>query len=359
MSIKGIFERFEHHAIFVDAWELSSGHINDTYFIKTEKPPNYILQRINGSVFKDITGLMNNKMFITEHLRARYNRTKEYQTVTFIKTRDQKNYYKDHKQGCWCLMLFVEGSRSVEIVTNRHLAKEAGKLYGSFLNHTCPIDTSRIAITIPNFHHMEFRFLEFDASLKNATEERISLGNKEITTVKQLKEGMLTLHRLTVANKIPIRVTHNDTKISNALFDVNDKAICVIDLDTVMPGIIHYDFGDAIRTICANASEDEKDLSKVTFDLDYYYAFTQGFLSSVEHISQVEADYLAFSSKVMTFIMALRMLTDFLNNDIYYKTSYATYNLDRARNQLKLLKEIDTHFDRMKEIVQECYLGDF
>ena len=166
-------------------------------------------------------------MFITEHLRACYNRTKEYQTVTFIKTRDQKNYYKDHKQGCWCLMLFVEGSRSVEIVTNRHLAKEAGKLYGSFLNHTYPIDTNRIAITIPNFHHMEFRFLEFDASLKNAKEERISLGNKEITTVKQLKEGMLTLHRLTVANKIPIRVTHNDTKISNALFDVNDKAICV------------------------------------------------------------------------------------------------------------------------------------
>ena len=162
-----------------------------------------------------------------------------------------------------------------------------------------------------------------------------------------------------MANKIPIRVTHNDTKISNALFDVNDKAICVIDLDTVMPGIIHYDFGDAIRTICANASEDEKDLSKVTFNLDYYNAFTQGFLSSVEHISQVEVDYLAFSSKVMTFIMALRMLTDFLNNDIYYKTSYATHNLDRARNQLKLLKEIDTYYDRMKEIVQECYLGNF
>ncbi|MEQ6122952.1 aminoglycoside phosphotransferase family protein [Pseudotenacibaculum sp. MALMAid0570] len=353
MNIEKIFHQFQHHSSFVTGEELTSGHINDTYLIKTQQKPYYILQRINSSVFKDVYGLMNNKVLVTKHLRSKYNNTKEYQTITFIPTLDQHYCYKDEKEGYWNLMTFIDDSKSFERVTNRNLAKEAGKLFGSFVNNTHDIDVDQLVETIPNFHHMKFRFAEFDTALKNASEERKLVSSDEIRRVNLLKEEMLTLDGLTETGQIPTRVTHNDTKISNALFDKNDKAICAIDLDTVMPGIIHYDFGDAIRTICTNADEDEKDLSKVTFNLEFYKAFTEGFLSSLTHITEIEANYLAFSSKVMTFIMGLRMLTDFLNNDVYYKTKYDTHNLDRARNQFKLIEEMNLHFNQMQMIVKE------
>jgi len=249
-------------------------------------------------------------------------------------------------------MIYIEDSTNFEKVTNKNIAYEAGILFGAFLNLTSDIDTTLLTETIPNFHNMEFRFLEFDNALKKASKERIELSEKEIKKVVELKEYMLILHKLKKDKKIPIRVTHNDTKISNALFSSKNKGLCVIDLDTVMPGIIHYDFGDAIRTICNNANEDEKELSKVTFNIKFYEAFVKGFLKSqYQNISKVEAAYLAASAKVMTFIMALRMLTDFLNDDIYYKTTYELHNLDRAKNQLKLIEDMDMQFEKMESLV--------
>ncbi len=352
-NIQNIFDQFQHNSHFKNVAELTSGHINDTYVVFTQSGPKFILQRINGFVFENVQGLINNKVVVSKHLHVKYNRTKEYQTLTFISTHDHKYYYKDQEQSYWNLMLFIEQSKSFERVTTPDLAQEAGKLFGSFINETSDLNMNELVAPIPNFHSMKFRLGEFRNALKNASEERKTLSSKEIEKVLGLKDEMLLLQNLTEEGQIPVRVTHNDTKISNVLFDKNDKAICVIDLDTVMPGIIHYDFGDAIRTICTNAEEDEKDLTKVTFNLSFFRAFTKGFLLKLKHISGIEAEHLAYSAKAMTFIMGLRMLTDFLNNDIYYKTAYDLHNLDRAKNQLKLLDEIEYYMTEMQDIVKE------
>jgi len=354
-KITEIFNNFNHNSELVTVKELQSGHINDTYLITTKEIPNFILQRINHSVFKDIPALINNKVIVTEHLRSKFNSDKhDSVTLTFLPTKESQNYHIDDNGNYWNLMIYIEDSKNFEKVTDKGIAYEAGKLYGEFLNLTSDIDTTLLAETIPNFHNMEFRFLEFDNAFKKASKVRLELSVKEINKVLELKEYMLVLHKLVKDKKIPIRVTHNDTKISNALFTLQHKGICVIDLDTVMPGIIHYDFGDAIRTICNSADEDEKELAKVTFNIEYYEAFVEGFLKSQQqNITKTEADYLATSAKVMTFIMALRMLTDFLNNDIYYKTNYELHNLNRTKNQLRLIEEMDKQFEEMQKIVSQ------
>lgn len=352
-NIQNIFNQFQHNSHFKNVAELTSGHINDTYVVFTQGGLKYILQKINSFVFENVQGLINNKVVVSKHLLTKYVRTKEYQTLTFIPTHDHKYYYKDEERCYWNLMVFIDASKSFERVSTADLAEETGKLFGSFINETCDLNTNELVTPIPNFHNMKFRLGEFYNALKNASEERKILSSKEIEKVLGLKDEMLLLQNLKEEGQIPLRVTHNDTKISNVLFDENDKAICAIDLDTVMPGIIHYDFGDAVRTICTNADEDEKDLTKVTFNLSFYRAFTKGFLLKLKHISAIEAEHLAYSAKAMTFIMGLRMLTDFLNNDIYYKTAYDLHNLDRAKNQLKLVDEIEHYLPEMQDIVKE------
>jgi len=352
-SISEIFSSFNHNSELATIKELVSGHINDTYLIITKEGPNFILQRINHLVFKDVPGLTNNKVLVTQHLKSKIDLNGlDTLTLTFVPTKKGQYYYKDKLDNYWNLMLYIENSKNFEKVTNKNIAYEAGKLFGTFLNLTSDIDATLLTDTIPNFHNMEFRFLEFDNAFRKASLERLKLSEKEIKKVLELKEYMLILHNLKKDKKTPIRVTHNDTKISNALFTSKNKGLCVIDLDTVMPGIIHYDFGDAIRTICNNAEEDEKDLTKVTFNIKYYKAFVKGFLKSqYQNISKIEADYLATSAKIMTFIMALRMLTDFLNDDIYYKIKYELHNLDRAKNQLKLIEDMDMKFKKMESLV--------
>ncbi len=354
-KITEIFNNFNHNSELATVKELQSGHINDTYLITTTEVPNFILQRINQMVFKDVPALVNNKIIVTEHLRLKLSSDKyDSVTLTFLPTKESQYYHIDDGGNYWNLMIYIEGSKNFEKVTDKNIAYEAGELYGEFLNLTSDIDATLLTETIPNFHNMEFRFLEFDNAFKKASKERLELSTKEIKKVLELKEYMLVLHRLVKDKKIPIRVTHNDTKISNALFTLQHKGICVIDLDTVMPGIIHYDFGDAIRTICNSADEDEKELAKITFNIEYYKAFVEGFLKSQQqNITKIEADYLAVSAKVMTFIMALRMLTDFLNNDVYYKISYELHNLNRAKNQLRLIEEMDKQFEEMQKIVSQ------
>jgi len=354
-SIPEIFYSFKHTTQLVTIKELVSGHINDTYLIITKEGPNFILQRINHLVFKDVPGLINNKVLVSQHLKSKIDSNGlDTLTLTFIPTHEDIYYHKDETDSYWNLMLYIENSKNFEKVTDKDVAYEGGKLFGSFLNLTSDIDPILLTETIPNFHNMEFRFSQFDHALKNASKERQELAKRQVLQVQDLKKEMLVLHHLKESKKIPTRITHNDTKISNALFTSENKGLCVIDLDTVMPGIIHYDFGDAIRTICNNAEEDEKKLSNVTFNLQFYEAFVKGFLrSQYENISKIEADYLASSAKVMTFIMALRMLTDFLNNDVYYKTNYEMHNLDRVKNQLKLIAEMNKEFKEMQQIVNQ------
>lgn len=341
-KLKNIFNQFKHDGELESYQELSSGHINDTYLIKTKEKPNFVLQRINHLVFKDVPSLVKNKVSISFHLKEKLKHLPKEEldrsVLTFVKTRNGNFYYKE-EGGFWNLMHFIEDSITFETVNDKAIAYEAGKLFGSFLNLTSDFDPRKLTEVIPKFHDMSFRYSQFQSALTSAPKERLKKAKPYIGLVTDLKEEMHLLQNLKASGKIKVRVTHNDTKISNALFTKNKKGLCVIDTDTVMPGIVHYDFGDAIRTICNTAGEDETNLELVEFNMEYYKTYTKGFLEKIESsLSPLEIKYLPLGAKTMIFIMALRFLTDYLNNDAYYKTKYPAHNLARAKNQFKLLK---------------------
>ena len=342
-TLKTFFNQFEHQSIYKGYTELNSGHINDTFLIETEGKTNYILQRINHTIFKDVPGLVCNKTLISNHLKSKYPNLSEEEVsnkvLSFVSVKNSDLYYFKNGNDFWNVMVFIDHSVTHEIVKDKEIAYEGGKLLGDFLNGTSDFDSSQLIEVIPNFHDMSFRYSQYENALKNASNVRLKNAEKYTKLVADLKEEMHILQHLKEAGEIPTRVTHNDTKISNSLFTADNKGICMIDTDTVMPGIIHYDFGDAIRTICNTAAEDEKNLEKVTFNLEFYEAYKKGFLEETKaSLSEIELKYLPLAAKTMIFIMALRFLTDYLNNDTYYKTEYLEHNLDRAKNQFKLIE---------------------
>ena len=352
-KLEAIFNQFNHENDFDSYKELASGHINDTFLIIAKQKPFYVLQRINQNVFNDIPGLVQNKTQISQHLRSKLSHLNKEElskrVLTFVKAKDEKTYFQDKDYNYWNLMVFIEGSQTFEIVEKDQIAYEAGKLIGNFLHLTSDFDTSKLIEVIPNFHSMSFRYQQFEAALTKASKERKDIVKKYISLVQQSKEEMQLLENLQKSGKIRIRVTHNDTKISNTLFAKDNKGLCVIDTDTVMPGIVHFDFGDAIRTICNTAAEDEKNLDLVNFNKAYYEAYKKGFLEEIgDSLTESEIAYLPLGAKTIMFIMALRFLTDYLNNNIYFKTRYNEHNLDRAKNQFKLMEmfteKINTSF---------------
>ena len=342
-TIRSIFNEFDHQSNYISHSEINSGHINDTFLVKTEGSKHYILQRINQNIFKNVPGLINNKVITSKHLKSKYLNLSEEElgkkVVSFVKTKKTPFYYHRENENFWNAMIFIDDSITHEIVKDEEIAYEAGKLLGEFLNLTSDFDSSQLIDVIPNFHDMSFRYKQYASSIQSAFKKRLEKVASYRKIVADLKDEMHILQELKEIGAIPIRVTHNDTKISNSLFDKDNKGICMIDTDTVMPGIIHYDFGDAIRTICNTAAEDEKDLFKVEFNLEYYKAYQKGFLEKTKNsLSEIELNYLPLAVKTMIFLMGLRFLTDYLNNDMYYKTNYEEHNLDRAKNQFKLIE---------------------
>ena len=326
--------------------ELASGHINDTYLVKSIDNEGYVVQKINSTVFKDVPGLVRNKALVSEHLHKKMERItaeeRRRKVLTFVPTTAGNYHFKDEHGDFWNVMVYIDKSQTFEIVTDANIAYEGGKLFGDFLNLTEDFNASELIEVIPQFHDMSFRFAQFEASLNVASKERLFSSESLIDQVEELKQEMHILQELKEKGKIRLRVTHNDTKISNALFHLKGKGLCVIDTDTSMPGIVHYDFGDAIRTICNSAAEDEKNLDKVSFNVAFYEAYRKGFLEKISgSISEIEKRYLPLGAKTMIFIMALRFLTDYLNGDIYYKTNYPEHNLVRAKNQFKLIDSFE------------------
>lgn len=344
--LREVFDVFLPQEEFASFKEITSGHINDTFLVTAIQKRQYIFQKINKGVFNDVPGLIMNKVNISKHLHKKlFNLTQEERqrrVLTFLQNPKGENFYLDQNGDFWNVTLFIDNSQTFETVTEVRVAYEGGKLFGEFTRLTQDFDTGNLVEVIPRFHDMAFRFGQFEDSLKRASAERLLKAKSYIQIVNDLKAEMHILQHLKDQGKIKIRVTHNDTKISNALFDMEGKGLCVIDTDTIMPGIIHYDFGDAIRTICNTAAEDEKDLKKVMFNKEFYEAYTQGFLEEVgDAVSEFERNYFPLAAKTMIFIMALRFLTDYLNNDIYYKTRYPEHNLIRSMNQFKLIQSFE------------------
>tara|TARA_B110001450_G_C17661346_1_gene497404 strand:- start:1928 stop:3010 length:1083 start_codon:yes stop_codon:yes gene_type:complete len=352
IQIQKIFNEFDHKHEYQSAKELLSGHINDTYLIKTNGSEDYILQRINHTVFKDVPGLVNNKVAVSNHIKQKLSFLQkediDKKVLRFVKVKNSDLYYYKRGESYWNVMIYIKNSFTHELVKDEQIAYEGGKLTGEFLNLTADFDNSVLIDVIPNFHDMSFRFDQYKHSIQSALKSRLYKAESCNKLVTKFEKEMHIIQELKESGKIPLRVTHNDTKISNALFDKNKKGLCIIDTDTVMSGIVHYDFGDAIRTICNTAAEDETALEKVEFNLDYYKAYTKGFLEQMKEVlTPIELKYLPLAVKTMIFIMAIRFLTDYLNNDIYYKTNYAEHNLDRAKNQFKLISSFEHNCDEV------------
>lgn len=351
-EIQSIFDQFEHKFNFQSYRELTSGHINDTFLILTDVNEHYVLQCINHNVFKNVPGLISNKVTVSNHLlnKLNYLSPKEIgkKVLCFIKAKSSENFYYTDGINYWNLMPYIEEGKTHEVVNNSEIAYEGGKLMGEFLNLTSDLESSKLVEVIPKFHNMSSRFQQYKLAHQSARVDRLKKAEHYINWVSKLRDEMQILQNLKEIGKIPIRVTHNDTKISNMLFDEKNMGMCVLDTDTVMPGIVHYDFGDAIRTICNTATEDETDLSKVEFNLKFYKSYARGFLEKIgEALMPIEIKYLPLAAKTMIFIMGLRFLTDYLNNDVYFKTKYSEHNLDRAKNQFKLIDSLEQQYNEM------------
>ena len=332
---------------------LRSGHINDTFLIKTTTGKHFVLQKLNPVVFKHIEGLISNKVLVSEHLKKSGS---PYKTVQFIKTKTKKFFYKDEFNEYWMLMNYIQDSRVHKFAANSEMVYEAGKLYGDFIKRCSSLDAHKLIEILPNFHSMPFRYDQFETALKQANEDTKNLAIEEIEFAKRLKEDMHQVSILKAKNTFPVRVTHNDAKLSNILFDKNDQGLAVIDLDTVMPGITAYDFGDSIRSICATTQEDESNLEATQIHMGFYKAFCEGFAENTRQSLTInEIESLPLGAKTITFTQGLRFLTDFLNGSIYYKTEYETHNLVRARNQFKLVESIQENYVTMEQLTKEIF----
>jgi len=336
-----------------------NGHINDTFRIYTRETelPDYILQRKNHLVFKDIQGMMQNITRVTDHIRQKLQKEGiseiDKKVISHIQTFSGDFYHKDTNGNYWTVFLFIQGSQSVEKIESSEHAYLAGKGFGKFQEQLADLPGKPLNETIVDFHNIEFRYRNFRKALEVNFQNRKLKSEKEIGFVINHEKEMHTLIRAQQSGLIPSRITHNDTKINNILFDENGQILSVIDLDTVMPGLVHFDFGDAIRTAACTTEEDETDLDKITINLSIFEGFAKGFLEETKSfLTPAEIQLLAHSAKFMTFIMGLRFLTDYLEGDVYYKIKHPEHNIERARAQFKLVSEISLKEKEMQEIIK-------
>ena len=339
-----------------------NGHINDTFLLCYKIPAGgekrYILQRINHSIFKNPPQLMDNIVRITRFLHnmiTAQGGDPNRETLNVVKTKDGADWYRDSNNNYWRVFVFIERSLCLEKAENEKDFYDSGVAFGNFQKMLADFPTETLYETIPNFHNTPSRFQDFQKAIQNGNPERIALAQKEIAFALARKQESSVLTNLLKEGKLPLRVTHNDTKLNNILFDADTrKALCIIDLDTVMPGLSLYDFGDSIRFGASTAAEDETDLSKVELDLSLYEAFTKGYLEGCAgSLTDKELDMLPMGAKLMTYECGIRFLADFLLGDVYFKVHREHHNLDRARTQFRLVADMESKWTKMGEIVQK------
>ncbi|MFZ8965192.1 MAG: phosphotransferase enzyme family protein [Steroidobacteraceae bacterium] len=356
VKLADIFGRFAVDELPCAATLLTSGHINQTWRVDTTSGASYVLQRLSPVAFPDPDSVMANKLAVTRHLSTRAAAADAARPVPrFLALREGGFLLRDEDGGAWNLMPFIGPSRSYLAAPDVHIAREAGLTLGEFLSHTSDLDPTLLNETLPGFHDLGRRLGEFDVALASADAGRRNEAAQAIRDVGELRESMLVIERLRVAGVIPPRVTHNDTKLPNMLFTPEGKGLCMIDLDTVMPGILHYDFGDAVRMLCNTGAEDEPDPDRIGIRLDYFEAFIEGMFGGSRLAPQPgETTALADSPAAMAFIVGLRMLTDFLEGDRYFTTAYPGHNLVRARAQLALAGRFTEARARLEDALESA-----
>jgi len=360
-NFESITNHFQFEGRFLHALPYGNGHINDSYAALFRQPNGsvrrYLLQRINQNVFKNPVQVMENIDRVTCHLQEKVKSNggnPERETLNLIPTVDGKTYHLTDDGHYWRAFILIEGANTYERVEFPEYAYQAAKAFGEFQRLLSDFPSVQLHETIPDFHHTGKRYQVFIEAVQKDMENRAFLVKSEIDFVMQREQETSIVIDLLANDELPLRVTHNDTKLNNVLIDdQTGKSICVIDLDTVMPGPVLYDFGDAIRSGANPAVEDERDLSKVHLNLTLFESFAQGYLEVIRrHLTPTEINNLAFSARLITLEQTIRFLMDYINGDIYYKIHRPDHNLDRCRTQIKLLTDMESKFAQMVQIVE-------
>jgi Ser/Thr protein kinase RdoA (MazF antagonist) len=335
---------------------LGQGHINDTYLLSlVGDTRSFVLQRKNHYVFTNIEGMMNNIQLVTQHIRQKLisegQKDIDRKVMTYLTTLANQNYYQDVDGNYWTMCLFIDG-QTIESVTSIHQANNAGLAFGQFQKYLNDLPGNKLIETIPNFHNGYARVSQFKQAIESDVKNRVKEVENEVAYLQSFTEEMLLIQHYLDTSVLPLRITHNDTKINNVLFDHEGNILCVIDLDTVMPGSILFDFGDTIRTLCNTGAEDDQDINNITFNKAYFDAYTQGYLTNaISFLTHEEIKLLPLSCLYMTWEQSIRFLTDYINGDTYYKIKYLDHNKIRTLAQNKYLQELVLNKDFMEETI--------
>lgn len=360
-NLAEIVTHFQLDGKFLDAVPYGSGHINDTYasrFQVGDKVVRYIHQRVNHNIFKEPEKLMENIDRVTKYSHERCvaeGRDPLRETLNLIPCTDGKCYYKSPEGNYWRTYIFIEGARTYDQVEDLRHVYSASKAFGEFQKLLKALPGGRLHETIPDFHHSKKRFDAFKEAYEKDAFNRASLVKPEADFVLSREADTSVIVDMLAKGVIPERVTHNDTKLNNVMIDdKTGEGICVIDLDTMMPGSALYDFGDSVRIGASTAAEDEKDLSKVGISLDMFDRLAHGYLDAArDFLNEAEIENLAFSCKLMTFECGVRFLADYLSGDVYFKIHREEHNLDRCRTQFKMVADMEEKMDQMNAIVNK------
>ncbi|MBS1520457.1 MAG: aminoglycoside phosphotransferase family protein [Bacteroidetes bacterium] len=357
-----LLSAFKIDADIVSVVPFGSGHINDTYRIKNSdlNGVDYLLQRINHHVFKDVPVLMQNLLYVTEHLKEKLagipGSDLEKEVMTIVETRDGKPYFKDGDGNYWRVFHFLKDTSSYDQVTTTQQAYEGGKAFGRFQALLADLEPELIKDTIPDFHNVESRLAKFEKAVEADKAGRLYKVLSEVEFIRERVDEMSEILRLGRAGRLPLRIVHNDTKFNNVLLNSNDHAQCVIDLDTVMPGYVAYDFGDSIRTIANTASEDEFNIQLIDINISLFEYYTKGYLKEAVHfLTEAELDSLLKGVLLLPYAQTVRFLTDYLEGDHYYKIQSPDHNLQRTRAQLTLVKKLEENREKLGQIIMNTW----
>ena len=351
MQIEKAAYAFQMDGTPVSCREFGHGHINYTLKIDTDTGAEYVLQRINTYVFHDPVGLMANASAVTDFIRRKVADPR--MALHFIPTTEGLYYYRDENNQYWRMYDFV-GGFCLDLPEKEEDFYQSALAFGRFQHQLSDFPADTLVETIPEFHNTIDRYRQLRESIAADPMGRLAGVRAEVDFLLAREEAGGTLQRMRVSGELPLRVTHNDTKLNNVLLDRNTrKSLCVLDLDTVMPGLSVYDFGDSIRFGAATAEEDEKDLSKVSMDLHLFEVYTRGYLEAATALTDREVEMLPMGALIMTLEVATRFLKDYLDGDKYFKVAYPEHNLVRARTQMKLVADMEKKWDDMNRIVAE------
>jgi Ser/Thr protein kinase RdoA (MazF antagonist) len=354
-DFKSLILQFKIEGNFNNAVPYGGGHINDTFKIEVDTAQGtvrYILQRINHLVFKRPEQMMDNIHRVTEHLRNKENSAFK-DPMYLIHTHDEEVFHQDPNGNYWRVYNFIEGALTYDIIESTEQAYQGAKAFGIFQCELADLPGGDLYETIPDFHNTPQRYKAFEQATIEGIAERINFAEDEIAQAKKLRKYAPAITELLDSGAIPYRVTHNDTKLNNVMLeDSTNIGVCVIDLDTLMTGSALYDFGDYIRTAGRIGAEDEKDLDQISFSQEMYEASLKGYLETAgDALNDVEKQNLGISAIVITYEVGLRFLTDYLMGDTYFKTKHETHNLERARVQFKMAREIKKHLAKLNALV--------